>query len=117
MRVKCVVRVFSINKPFLGIYEACTNRVIKRVTHISAVLILIYERTIKMNSETSKQLDIMDEAIALMNAARTETYNLTLAEALEILKIHRIDILINAFDTYLSNIGDSLSDIAYPSIT
>ncbi len=70
-----------------------------------------------MNSETSKQLDIMDEAIALMNAARTETYNLTLAEALEILKIHRIDILTSTFDVFLSNISDALCDIAYPSIT
>lgn len=31
MRVNRVKRVFRISKPFFGIYEACTKRVMKRV--------------------------------------------------------------------------------------
>lgn len=36
-------------------------------------------------------LDIVDEAIALVRAARSEAYQLTIAEAIEIMKIQRLD--------------------------
>ena len=68
-----------------------------------------------MDTETRKQLDIMHEAIMLMNEAKNENHNLTIAEALEILKIYRLDILTSTFDTFLSSMDSSLCDIAYPN--
>ena len=42
----------------------------------------------KYSKATENQLDIMDEAITLINAARTETYNLAFEQALQIVKTH-----------------------------
>ncbi len=44
-----------------------------------------------MNSKTNKQLDIIDEAIALISAAKKETYELTFDEALKIIQIQRME--------------------------
>lgn len=54
---------------------------------------------------TENQLDIMDEAIALMNSARTETYNLTFEQALEIVKVQKLE--------NISNSIKKLSDVIF----
>lgn len=41
----------------------------------------------------NNQLDIVDEAIDLMDAARSEVYEMNFAEALEVMKIERLDLL------------------------
>lgn len=66
-----------------------------------------------MNSEIDKQLDIMDEAINLMNAARAETYELTFGEALEILKISRLDNIANMLDSVNINIIEVANEIEH----
>ena len=44
-------------------------------------------------SYDNNQLDIVDEAIDLMDAARSEVYEMNFAEALEVMKIERLDLL------------------------
>lgn len=44
-------------------------------------------------SADNKQLDIVDEAIDLMEAAGSEVCEMTLAQALEVMKIERLDLL------------------------
>jgi hypothetical protein len=66
-----------------------------------------------LNSEIDKQLDIMDEAINLMNAARAETYELTFGEALEILKISRLDNIANMLDSVNINIIEVANEIEH----
>ena len=44
-------------------------------------------------SADNKQLDIVDEAIDLRDAARSEVYEMNFAEALEVMKIERLDLL------------------------
>nr|WP_316615423.1 hypothetical protein [uncultured Ruminococcus sp.] len=44
-------------------------------------------------SADNKQLDIVDEAIDLMEAAGSEVCEMTFADALEVMKIERLDLL------------------------
>lgn len=52
MRVTRVKRVFGISKPFFDIYEACAKRVTKRVTHISPLQFIKYERNFTLWKRT-----------------------------------------------------------------
>lgn len=45
----------------------------------------------RYSKEQEQQLDIMDEAIRLIQAAKRETYDLTFEQALEIVKIQRLE--------------------------
>lgn len=45
------------------------------------------------NTYAGSQLDIVDEAVSLMAAAAAEVRELTFAEALEIVKIERLDMI------------------------
>lgn len=49
--------------------------------------------TKKVYNSDNKQLDIVDEAIDLMEAAGSEVCEITLADALEVMKIERLDML------------------------
>jgi hypothetical protein len=58
---------------------------------------------------TEKQLDIMDEASALIRAAQRETYEITLAEALEIIKIQRLCSIDNSIGALSGVIAEKLN--------
>ncbi len=49
--------------------------------------------TKKVYNSDNKQLDIVDEAIDLMEAAGSEVCEMTFANALEVMKIERLDLL------------------------
>lgn len=49
--------------------------------------------TKKAYNSDNKQLDIVDEAIDLMEAAGSEVCEMTFADALEVMKIERLDML------------------------
>lgn len=66
------------------------------------------EKDVYSNSNT--QLDIMDEAINLIDVASRETYQLTFAEALEIMKIQRLDEINKTLDFYASETGSTLQE-------
>ena len=61
-------------------------------------------KEIKDIGNTNEQLDIMDEAIDLELFARGETRELEFSQALEILKIQRIDNLCKKLDTVNENL-------------
>lgn len=44
---------------------------------------------------TNEQLYIIDEAMALMSEVQRKSYEITFEQALEIIKIQRLDLLIN----------------------
>ena len=50
-------------------------------------------KTKNVYSAENNQLDIVDEAVDLMNAVKSEECEITLAEALEIVKIKRLDMI------------------------
>lgn len=51
-----------------------------------------------MNKNLNAQFDIIDETINLMNEAATEVRKLTFAEALEIVKIQRLEQIAKSID-------------------
>lgn len=61
-----------------------------------------------MGKRTDAQLDIIDEAINLMQTARAEVYQLTFEQALEIVKIQRIEELAASVDGVSKQLYDYL---------
>lgn len=71
-----------------------------------------------MEKNIDRQLDIMDEAIMLVNMAKAETTEMTFEQALEIIKIDSIRQLEKAIymcspDNSLSDLNSSLDDILH----
>ena len=56
-------------------------------------------------SADNKQLDIVDEAIDLMEAAGSEVCEMTFADALEVMKIERLDMLREELNSIVGRIN------------
>lgn len=83
-----------ITKPFLAclccVFVACNMRVITKYNYA----IQKYYKNKNLNA----QFDIIDETINLMNEAAAEVRKLTFAEALEIVKIQRLEQIAKSID-------------------
>lgn len=61
--------------------------------------------TKKVYNSDNKQLDIVDEAIDLMEAAGSEACEITFADALEVMKIERLDMLREELNSIVGRIN------------